>query len=66
MLIQRHFVYLDPIDLGEGIFITIVFMFVYLGSTLSHDCSDKLDVENRIDKAGQAFGALRKNLFTST
>ena len=57
---------LDPIDLGEGIFIPIVFMFVYLGSTLSHDCSDKLDVENRIDKAGQAFGALRKNLFTST
>ena len=41
-------------------------MFAYLGSTLSYDCADNLDVENRIDKAGQAFCTLRKNLFAST
>ena len=55
-----------PVDLGDGEFIPIVFMFIYLGTVLAHDCSDKLDVENRIDKAGNAFGALRDCLFSST
>ena len=57
---------ITPVNLGEGNFIPIVFMFVYLGTILSHDCTDKLDVENRIDKAGSAFGALRDCLFAST
>ena len=33
---------------------------------VARDCSDTADVENRIDKAGAAFGALRKPLFSST
>ena len=57
---------LRPLDLGDGVFIPIVAQFLYLGSMLAHDCSDKLDVENRIDKAGNAFGALRDCLFSST
>ena len=52
--------------LEDDEFIPIVFVFTYLGSILAHDCSDKLDVEHRIDKAGNAFGALRDRLFSST
>ena len=57
---------LSDIDLGDGISIPIVSKFPYLGSILSRDCTDILDVEARILKAGQAFGALRKCLFSST
>ena len=57
---------LSDIDLGNGDFIPIVSESVYLGTIISRDCSDKLDVENRIDKAGNAFGALRDCLFSST
>ena len=57
---------LSPVKLGGDEFIPIVFVFIYLGSILAHDCSDKLDVEHRIDKAGNAFGALRDRLFSST
>ena len=57
---------LQPVDLGDGDIIPIVFQFVYLGSILAHDCSDKLDIENRVDKAGNAFGALRDSIFSST
>ena len=57
---------LSNIDLGGGLFIPIVAMFVYLGSILSRDCSDELDVDARIKKAGNAFGALRPRLFAST
>ena len=39
--------------------------FVYLGSTIARDCSDGEDVKSRIDKAGDAFGALRKSLLSS-
>lgn len=56
----------SPVDLGDGEFIPIVSKFVYLGTVLAHDCSDKIDIENRIDKAGNAFGALRDCLFSST
>ena len=40
--------------------------FVYLGSVLTTDCKDNADVEARINSASQAFGSLRKCLFTST
>ena len=33
---------------------------------ISRDCSDEADVQRRIQKAGNAFGVLRKCLFSST
>jgi hypothetical protein len=39
--------------------------FVYLGSLLHCDLSDHHDVEARIKKASQAFGALRSKIFGS-
>ena len=43
---------ITPVNLGEGNFIPIVFMIVYLASIFSRDCTDKLDVENCIDQVG--------------
>ena len=39
--------------------------FVYLGSLLHRDLTDKHDVDARIKKASQAFGALRDKIFSS-
>ena len=39
--------------------------FLYLGSVVSSDCTDTLDVRTRIEKAGNAFGALSENIFRS-
>ena len=39
--------------------------FVYLGSLLHYDLSDHHDVDARIKKASQAFGALRSKIFSS-
>ena len=39
--------------------------FVYLGSLLHSDLSDHHDVETRLKKASQAFGALRSKIFSS-
>ncbi len=39
--------------------------FVYLGSLLHYDLSDHHDVEPRLKKAPQAFGALRSKIFSS-
>ena len=49
---------LSPIDLGEGKFIPITDNFCYLGKIMSRDCTDNLDIVNRIKRAGNAFGAL--------
>ena len=57
---------LSNVDLGGGIFLPIVDRFKYLGSILSRDCRDTADVVSRIQLAGNAFGALRSSLFTST
>ena len=57
---------LSNLDLGNGLFIPIVAEFVYLGSTISRDCTDEADVDARIDAAGNAFGALREKIFSST
>ena len=56
---------LSDLDLGNGLFIPIVAEFVYLGSTISRDCTDEVDVDvdARIDAAGNAFGALREKIF---
>ncbi len=39
--------------------------FVYLGSLLHYDLSDHHDIEVRLKKASQAFGALRTKIFSS-
>ena len=57
---------LSDIELGNHCYIPIVEKSCYLGSIVTKDCTDEADVENRIDKAGAAFGALRKPLFSST
>ncbi len=38
---------------------------MYLGSLLHYDLSDHHDVEARLKKASQAFGALRSKIFSS-
>ena len=44
----------------------IVAFFKYLGSYVSRDCNDAIDVDSRIESAGKAFGALRGCIFSST
>ena len=39
--------------------------FCYLGRILTRGCTDDEDVEARIEKAGGAFGSLRKSLFAN-
>ena len=57
---------LSKIDLGNGLFIPIVALFIYLGSMVARDCTDEGDVEMRIKDAGGAFGALRDRIFAAT
>ena len=53
---------LSDINLCDGCFIPIVDCFCYLGSWITIDGKDDIDVEKRIEKAGAAFGALRKGV----
>ena len=55
---------LSDIIIGNR-YIPIVAFFIYLGSVISRDLSDDLDVNRRIQKAGNAFGMMRKCLFSS-
>ena len=57
---------LSDVIVGENRYIPIVDEFMYLGSMVTRDCSDEADVNRRIQKAGNAFGSLRKCLFSST
>ena len=56
---------LSPVELGNGLFIPIVERFCYLGTILSRNCKDTDDIRNRIKRASNAFGALRKSLFSN-
>ena len=56
---------LSPIILEEGRFIPVVNKFCYLGSIINHDLRESEDIDNRTKKASQAFGALRRGVFTS-
>jgi hypothetical protein len=56
---------LSPIRWGEGFNIPVVEHFKYLGSYLSRNCRDDHDVHSRIISAGNAFGSLRKSIFSS-
>ena len=56
---------LGIIPLGNGKFFPVVAQFCYLGSFLTIDCTDDVDVQNRIDKAAGAFGSVRREVFTN-
>ena len=60
----------DHADLSNIVFgeryIPIVLSFIYLGSVMSCDCSDDLDVDRRIQKACNAFGMIKSSLFSRT
>ena len=43
--------------LPNGRFVPVVAKFKYLGSYISSDGSDTIDVQSRIDSAARAFGA---------
>ena len=57
---------LSDVLLPGGRFMSIVAHFKYLGSYMSRNGSDSIDVDSRIASAGKAFGALRGCLFSST
>ena len=56
---------LSPIKWEGSFQIAGVDKFKYLGSYLSRNCRDDLDINNRIFFAGKAFGSLRKCIFSS-
>jgi len=60
----------DNADLSNIVFgdryILIVEEFTYLGSVISRDSSDDLDVDRRIQKACNGFGLIRNSLFSSS
>ena len=57
---------LSHVLLPQGRFMPIVTEFPYLGDIVARDGSDGSAVDSRISKAGKAFGALRKCVFSST
>ena len=54
---------LFDIELGNEKFFPVVDKFCYFGTIITRSCTDTEDVCNRIRKAGNAFGALRKSFF---
>ena len=56
---------LSNINIGDHCHFPIVDKFCYLGSIISRDCKDTLDLIHRIRKAGNAFGALKRSIFSS-
>jgi len=56
---------LNPLELGDDKYLPIVDRFCYLGTILTRNCKDAEDVSNRIKCAGNAFGSLRKILFSN-
>ena len=57
---------LSPVKLDTHTFFPVVDHFCYLGSLISRDCKDDMDVANRIKKAGNAFGSLKLSIFSSS
>ena len=56
---------LSDIIVSHNRHIPIVDHFSYLGSIISTNCTDNNHAEARIRKAGSAFGALSKSIFSS-
>ena len=57
---------LDPIHFGNGKFVPVTNSFCYLGSLLSTDTSDELDITSRLNRGSNAFGALRSSIFANS
>ena len=55
----------DMIFCPNNSYIPIVSEFCYLGSIICHTLNDKVDVINRIKKAGNAYGALKTSIFNN-
>ena len=53
------------VQLDDGAYLPIVKEFCYLGTMLTRDCSDTVDVTRRVGKASNAFGAVRTELFSN-
>ena len=47
-------------------YIPIVASFIYLGNVIARYYTDTLDILIRIEKDGEAFGSVRKNILSST
>jgi len=56
---------LSPIAAGDGYVVAVVHKFKYLGSWLTTDCKDALDVDARVTSALKAFNALGRCVFRS-
>ena len=56
---------LTEISLGNYQYFPVVEKFCYLGSLITRDCKDTEDVCHRIKRASNAFGSLRKLLFSN-
>ena len=56
---------LSDFDVGAGRHIPVVESFTYLGTVISRNCNDAMDVDTRLKKASAAFGALRGCVFAS-
>ena len=54
---------LQEVKLDNSRYFPVVSSFSYLGTIITSDCKDCEDVLNRIKKAGNMFGALKKCLF---
>jgi hypothetical protein len=55
----------SDVPVGDLHAVPVVFEFRYLGSMTHTSCSDSLDVDSRIAKAGAAFGRLHLCVFAS-
>ena len=47
----------------SGGFITFTNEFPYLGTIISGDLRDRLDIDQRINQASKAFGSIRSSVF---
>ena len=63
--VRQHNTDMTDRILPNGRFVPVVTKFKYLGSYISSDGSDTIDVQSRIDSAARAFGALSKCIFRS-
>ena len=50
---------------ADGGFLSFCKVFRYLGTHVDSSLDSKVDIQTRIDKASQAFGALRKHTFSN-
>ena len=55
----------DIIVTEDGGFISFVKVFRYLGTHIGQSLDSDVDIQKRIDKASQGFGALRKHTFSN-